>query len=164
MDPAQLGKIYKALTLFLVTDTRPFSLVEGDGFATFMKTIDSRIPLPSRKVLKERYLPEIFLELKNDVRAIILENSLTCNITCDYWTCGVTNDAYLTVICHRITKNFEYYNFNLGTPCLNYSHTGELTADVLENILEEWGLLELEMITITTDKGANMVKGVALLA
>ena len=66
MDPAQLGKIYKALTLFLVTDTRPFSLFEGDGFATFMKTIDSRVAFLSHleKFLKNAIFLKYFLNWK----------------------------------------------------------------------------------------------------
>ena len=102
----KIDKIYRAPTLFLILDMRPFALVKGEGFRNFLKVIDARFDLPSRKVFRQKYFPDIVNEVKNEVRAIILTNALTCNVTCDFWTCSASQNAYFTLTCHLITQDF----------------------------------------------------------
>lgn len=64
MDPVYLGKVYRALTLFIIDDMRPFNLVEGSGFKKFIKAIDPRLTMCDRKAIKNRYMKEIYLETK----------------------------------------------------------------------------------------------------
>ena len=99
--------------MFLVQDLRPIRVIGGSGFVKFLNILEPKLKLISRNTLKQNYLKPIYIQLKNKVKTIILNNCVSFNMTTDYWTSSVQNNAYITFTLHMISKEFINYNFVL---------------------------------------------------
>ncbi|XP_008178503.1 zinc finger BED domain-containing protein 1-like [Acyrthosiphon pisum] len=83
----------------------------------------------------------------------MLENVASLSITTDIWTSD-NNIAYLTVTCHFIFDD-RLYSPVLATREMRESHTGVNIANLLSNILNEWGIKD-KIVTIVSDNGSNI--------
>lgn len=98
------SNIDEALSRRVVLDLQPFSIVENFGFKHFMRTLDPKYILRSRRFLKD-------VTMKNwyESSLVKLEDILNeiqyCSLTTDTRTSRV-NVNYLTVTCHFI-ENFN---------------------------------------------------------
>ncbi|XP_051982267.1 zinc finger BED domain-containing protein 4-like [Xyrauchen texanus] len=109
----------RSLGEMIVRDLQPMSVVEDEGFQAFVKALDPRYKLPSRKKMTETYLVNMFDECKDKVRAT-LQNAPSVVLTTDMWT-SVSTEAYLTVTCHVI-ENWQTKDFVLET-AIFHGHT-----------------------------------------
>ena len=55
------------MTSFLIQDMRPFNLIEGQGFIDFVKVLEPKIVIPSKKTLKNKYLEPIYHQQREKV-------------------------------------------------------------------------------------------------
>ena len=48
----------------IVKDLRPVNIVENEGFRYFIAALDPLFTLPSRKTLREKWIPLVYNEVK----------------------------------------------------------------------------------------------------
>ena len=83
---AHMKFILRALAIFLVRGMHPLSMVEDEHFREFIKAIDPRIELPSRKTLSHTILPELYAEAKARLFTELSQAEYIA-LTTDCWTC-----------------------------------------------------------------------------
>nr|XP_020464748.1 zinc finger BED domain-containing protein 1-like [Monopterus albus] len=140
----------------IVKDLQPVSLVEDDGFRNFVRTLDPRYKIPSRKTMMQGKLPVLYDDCCTKVRKALhgVENVLTT----DMWTSRAT-EAYLTVSCHIIDETWQMPGCVLETCSVSGGHTADSICSILTRIAEEWGITT-KILAVITDNGANMVAAV----
>lgn len=149
--------ITRRLSEMIVKDLQPLSIVEDVGFRNFVKTLEPRYKIPSRKTLMEGKLPALYEECSSKVRKALssVDNVV---LTTDMWTSTAT-EAYLTVSCHIIDENWQMLAYVLETCSVSGQHTADNICSQLTRIAEEWSISE-KIQAVVTDNGANMVAAV----
>ncbi|CAI5983365.1 unnamed protein product [Closterium sp. NIES-65] len=84
------------------------------------------------------------------------------SLTFDIWT-GENNVAFMGVTAHYVTSDFQLKQAVIDFRELKGSHTGDLIADELEEVLREWGL-EKMLFAVTCDNAENNSRAMRLLA
>lgn len=141
----------------IVKDLQPLSMVENDGFRNFVRTLDPRYQIPSRKYLMERNLPALYEDCSSRVRKAMssVDNVV---LKTDMWTPRAT-EAYLAVSCHIRDENWQMLAYVLETCSLPGKHSADNICSQLTRIVEEWGIAD-KILSVVTDNGANMVAAV----
>lgn len=121
----------------IVRDLQPVSTVEDRGFLAFVKTLDPRYQIPSRKALMESTINKMYAECKAEAMEK-LQHANHVILTKDMWTLRST-EAYLTVSCHFI-NNWQMQEVVLETSNFTAQHTAENISAELKRISEEWGV------------------------
>nr|XP_043069341.1 E3 SUMO-protein ligase ZBED1-like [Drosophila bipectinata] len=147
----------KYVMLMIARDVQPFSMVEDDGFRNLMQQMDPKYKMPSRTFFREVMLPKIYKDLRKDLECE-LEGVQYVAITTDGWT-SRANEAYITVTCHYVNKQFQLITAVLSTASLltPTNHSAMNIADTIRQVLNEWKLLH-KVVTIVTDNDATMKK------
>ncbi|XP_053319673.1 E3 SUMO-protein ligase ZBED1-like [Spea bombifrons] len=99
--PQQATIITDSILKMLVTDMRPLSMVEDQGFKIMVSVLNPGYTLPSRTnftKLVERKYQEAFQNVKHAISA----NDCRIAFTADIWT-SVATEAYLGITCHYMT-------------------------------------------------------------
>ncbi len=148
-----------ALLEMVATDMQPSSIVDDKGFGKFVRLLDSRYQLPSRRTLMRR-LPGKYDEVKIRVKNQLNSSSHVC-LTTDIWT-SRTTQGYLTVTCHFINTSWKMQSFVLETFNLCASHTAENIAATLKRVADEWNITE-KIVALVTDNAANVVAAARIL-
>jgi len=102
-------------------------------------------------------LPKLYDELKEHLKSELNVVNYVA-ITTDEWT-SLANEAYITVTCHFVNKNFELITAVLSTATLATptNHSAANVAESLMQVLSEWGL-QKKVVSIVTDNDATMKK------
>ncbi|MGH0159335.1 UNVERIFIED_CONTAM: hypothetical protein FKN15_045766 [Acipenser sinensis] len=140
----------------IVRDLQPISIVEDRGFNAFVKTLDPRYKIPSRKRLMEGTIADMYKDCQEKVRANC-QRAHSVVLTTDVWTSRST-EAYLTVSCHFI-DNWQMQEFVLETCSFYGQHTADNISLELKRITDEWGITQ-KVVAVVTDSGVNMVSAV----
>lgn len=118
-----------------------------------------RYDIPSRKVLSQTIIPNIFSKVKSKVQNVLNEASHVA-VTTDIWT-SLNTDSFITLTAHLLDKNQEELKtVVLCTKKLTGNHTANLLSEVITNELIEWNILS-KVFGIVIDGGANGVKMVS---
>ncbi|CAI5537644.1 unnamed protein product [Closterium sp. Naga37s-1] len=101
---------------------------------------------------------------REDMRQLLVGDGLAgrMSLTFDIWT-GENNVAFMAVTCHYVTSDFQLKPAVIDFRELKGSHTGDLIADELEEVLREWGL-EKMLFAVTCDNAENNSRAMRLLA
>ncbi|KAL7854971.1 hypothetical protein SRHO_G00033500 [Serrasalmus rhombeus] len=145
----------------IITDMRPLSMVEDEGFNRMICTFNPGYTLPSRThftKLMERKYEETFKE----VRTVINTNHSKLALTADIWT-SVANEAYLGITCHYITDDWDMQSICLTTMPLQDRHTASNIAEWLEEVVARFEIPASKIIAIVHDNGANVVAAANIL-
>lgn len=138
----------------IVKDLQPVSVVEDEGFRNFVKTLDHRYTIPSRKNLMGEKIPALYEECRSKVKkALDAANSVV--LTTDMWTSRAT-EAYLTVSYHIIDENWQMQAYVLETSSFSGQHSADNICSELKRITDEWGITA-KVHAVITGNGANMV-------
>lgn len=141
----------------MAVDLQPVSIVEDPGFQEFVKELDPRYEIPSRRSLMRTDFPELFKSAQAAVESDLSE-ATDITITTDLWTSRAA-DAYLSVTCHFIDKEWKMKSFVLSTTHMPGQHTAEKIALKLKTNFEVWHISG-KFQAVVTDNGANMVAGI----
>lgn len=141
------------IAMFIVKDLRPFSVVSNEGFRALVQTLDPRYTIPSRTYFSETAIPDMYDQVKADVK-LQLSKASSVALTTDGWTSRAT-ESYVTITSTHISDDWQMHNYVLQTRELPLSHTGENIANVLKDAINEWGLPECS--ALVTDNAANML-------
>ncbi|CAI5991819.1 unnamed protein product [Closterium sp. NIES-64] len=101
---------------------------------------------------------------REDMRQLLVGDGLAgrMSLTFDIWT-GENNVAFMGVTAHYVTSDFQLKQAGIDFRELKGSHTGDLIADELEEVLREWGL-EKMLFAVTCDNAENNSRAMRLLA
>ncbi|KAJ0002708.1 hypothetical protein NQD34_007857 [Periophthalmus magnuspinnatus] len=136
----------------MIKDSRPFSIMEDEGFVELMKIVDPNYILPNRKALKEM-IEKKYNEAKEKSKEQ-LQKASALSLTSDMWT-SINMEAYLAVTCHFFHDD-QLCSTLLGVKHFPQSHTAENFAEGHINLMEEWGIREITKFLIT-DGASNMI-------
>ncbi|XP_077062361.1 E3 SUMO-protein ligase ZBED1-like [Siphateles boraxobius] len=159
--PQQAAVLTDSILNMLVTDMRPLSMVEDDGFTKMIHTLNPGYTLPSRThftKLMERKYEETFKEVKTAINT----NNSKLALTTDVWT-SVATEAYLGVTCHYITDDWDMQSICLTTMPLHDRHTASNIAECLEQVVARFEIPPSKIIAIVHDNGANIVAAANIL-
>ena len=149
---------------WMAASLHPYSLVEEDGFRNVMKLAEPNYVVPSATTFSRRIIPSLVEELKKEIKDIISKekNKLaSVSFTTDMWTSG-NNMSYIAITCHFVLDDsFTIESVCLGQYYFEGQHTGNNIRQKIEQCMEEWDLLDLNVPTyIITDNARNFVSAV----
>uniref|UniRef100_A0A3B1JDP8 BED-type domain-containing protein n=1 Tax=Astyanax mexicanus TaxID=7994 RepID=A0A3B1JDP8_ASTMX len=156
-DSPRAEEITRGLAGMIVKDLQPLSIVQDKGFQDFVKTLDPKYRIPSRKSLSEGKLPALYKDCSSKVRRALNEVDNVV-LTTDMWT-SRTTEGYLTVTSHIVNEHWQMQAFVLETCAFPGQHTADNICSQLTRIVEEWGI-KGKIVAVVTDNGANMVAAV----
>ena len=150
----------QAVIDWIILDIQPFKVVEGEAFRNMISNFDPNYQLPTRNTIKN-FIIKSFNERKNLVKNYIKNIPGKVSITTDIWS-SLKNESFLGITVHFIDENWMLRHFTLDIFKFEGSHTGQLIADKIYEILVEFGL-ESKTISMTTDNASNMVSCAKIL-
>ncbi len=154
------GKKWKELTdavmFYIAKDCLPLYTVEKPGFKNLVSTFDSRYDLPSRSYFSRTALPELYAEVRDQVKAE-LEPITYFSATTDLWSSDDSLTPYISYTVHFLNNDWKLQSRCLQTKFLPEDHTGEVLSDSLEDTLSTWNLAVECQVCITTDSAANII-------
>ncbi|KAL4107281.1 hypothetical protein QTP88_017652 [Uroleucon formosanum] len=160
LSPERTEEIHKALSKMIAMNQMPLSFCSSPGFKYFMNVVDPNYKPCSAESVKNR-----LKLLTSDIRQLIKKelNEVT-NVSCttDCWT-SISQDSYITIICHTIDQHWKPKSYTLTTHEVNERHhTAVNLAHHLKKSLIEWEI-EKKISSIVTDNAANVINAVSQL-
>ncbi|XP_040151483.1 E3 SUMO-protein ligase ZBED1-like [Anopheles arabiensis] len=160
MSAESKKKIDTLLLLMICKEYQPFSVVENEYFARFVKALNPKYVLPTRKSISNGALPALY----NDTLKVVQTNLLTAStisLTADCWT-SINNDSFCAVTAHYINSKYELCSQLLDCSEFCKSHTGKNVADLITNITDSFNITS-KLVTLVTDNASNMLSAATLL-
>ncbi|CAI5987401.1 unnamed protein product [Closterium sp. NIES-64] len=158
-------QLREGLVLLFAAADLPFRLVECREFKAFVQMLNpgAALLLSSRHRLA-RDMQAYGEAAREDMRQLLVGDGLAgrMSLTFDIWT-GENNVAFMGVTAHYVTSDFQLKQAVIDFRELKGSHTGDLIADELEEVLREWGL-EKMLFAVTCDNAENNSRAMRLLA
>ncbi|KAM7500827.1 hypothetical protein LguiA_025241 [Lonicera macranthoides] len=142
---------------WVIRAEQPFRAVEHPAFKDFIKDLQPKFRIPSRKLVAKGVW-DLFLMEKAKIMSVI--GDLRVSITTDTWT-SIQNINYMVVTAH-----FLDYEWSLHKRIINFikitSHKGEDIGRVLDGCLSDWGIQKVFSITVdnasANDKAVDYMK------
>jgi hypothetical protein len=150
-----MKELHLAATEWIVLDSLPFNMLQGEGFKRFIKKIDPKFRIPNNKTIKNIIADKYSIQ-KTKIKKLINDTCVTATITTDLWT-SRSKEGYIGVTCHWLSPNFEPIDILLAIERMTYPHTNEIILNYLKNLVEEFELSN-KIICGVTDNGSNMQK------
>ncbi|KAH9374227.1 hypothetical protein HPB48_013712 [Haemaphysalis longicornis] len=150
--------IAQALVTWIVSSSRPLSIVEDDGLANVLK-IASGSPCyqpPSRRAVDAR-VGALYNRKKSDVQAELSTSSFI-SLTADFWT-SVTNDAYLGVTAHWIDDDWVLRSATLQVRHIPEWHAADQCASEILEAAIDWRI-DANVVAVCTDNARKICLGV----
>ncbi|CAG8453427.1 3191_t:CDS:1 [Scutellospora calospora] len=144
----------QAIFEWIILALKPFNVVENKAFQNMIKKLDPFYQVPKRKAIYNLAISQ-FYEQRNLIKNYLSNIISKVALTADFWT-SLKMESFLAITIHFIDKNWNLQHFVLDIFQFKGSHTGEIIADKIYNLLEEFEI-ETKVISLTTDNGANMI-------
>ncbi|KAI7965271.1 hypothetical protein MJO29_003369 [Puccinia striiformis f. sp. tritici] len=147
------------LAEMIVRHEYAFNMVEHPGFITFMQTAQPKFMIPGRMTVRNDCV-----KLYNQLKAIQISKMAKVNhisLTTDLWTSSDLT-GYMVVTAHYIDEDFLLNKSIISFRPLLSPHTGQVIADRLSQVLNEWGALN-KLAFITLDNASSNNVAVARL-
>ena len=139
---------------YLIKDLKPITGVDSAGFRFLLEQFNPRFKLPTKNYFRDNLLPQVFEEVKAQIKIELGESIERYAITTDGWTSQDTVD-YVTTTVHFVNSNYELKSFVLQTLPLGTQHTAENMANLMREIALDWSFRDVFAVT---DNASNMVK------
>lgn len=154
----------RKLAIMIARDFQPLSIVEDKGFLDFIKVLNPRYAIPSRKTMTNSILPECYEIAKQNLKDL-LEKVHSVSLTIDEWT-STANESYLGITCHffeeLLNSSINLHSTALDILLIEKDKTANNLSELIRNCLNEWGIFD-KVNHIVTDNAANMKLTVELL-
>ena len=144
----------------IVADLQPATIVEDQGFLSFLRTLDPWYNPPSRRSIMRTLLPEKYRSEREALQASISSVKYV-SLTSDIWTSRQA-EGFMTVTCHYVTNDWKLTSAVLETVSFSASHTAENIAKELGRVADEWSI-KAKISCIVTDNASNRIAAVRLL-
>lgn len=82
----RLDKMNDSLMKFIVATDQSLSIVSNKYFKSFVSSLNSRFKLPCRQTVTHRFLLEISITVKEQIKIILNDKIEAIAITADNWT------------------------------------------------------------------------------
>ena len=162
LDDKGSKKCTLAVTKFLATGMQPYSLVDEEPFREMVKTLNPRYIMPGRKYFSNTAIPKLYLDAVEKLKGMLPKSNEHLSLTCDCWT-SLAGQPYLAITAHFIDSNWNLISACLNCCYFDENHSAENIKKIIQNKLEEWGLLLQSVVSCTTDNGANVISAAELL-
>ncbi|KAL4132161.1 hypothetical protein QTP88_009368 [Uroleucon formosanum] len=155
--------ITEKIVEMIALDYQPISIIEDYGFKRVIAAAEDRYFLPSRKLLSQKLIPELYANKKKLLMTEIkmdLENIKSISFTFDLWS-SQTQQSYISLTCHYLTNKFKLKNETLGCSYFPGEHTGNALYNKIKNMIAKWNI-EIEnsdsniSIFFVTDNARNI--------
>jgi hypothetical protein len=155
----QQKRAEELLSTMMARNALPLHLVVNEDFNEFIRYLKPGFKVPDRKTLTVELLPKLQEKVKKEMMKR-KKDILQFSCTFDSWT-SLANQNYMAVTYHGINRSWQRVSFVLGVlPVKKKSETADYVVELLEEVLERWGLSGDDMIGTTTD-GASVMKKAA---
>ena len=146
---------------WIAKDCRPINIVEDKGLAEVLQVAsrDAFYKPPSRGTVMTKIHDLYKTEKKKKEEDLAVADYVA--LTGDHWT-SVSNNNYLGVTAHHITKTWELKSFALTTMKTEERHFAEACAEQFLTVARKWEI-EGKVTTIGTDSARNMIAAARLL-
>lgn len=158
-SPTDKEKLTDAVAKFVVSTCSPYSIVESDGFRNLMKVAAPNYDVPSRRTFSDRKIPQLFIKMRDHIVSVV-SHAPYVSLTMDAWTAG-NKRHFLGVTCSTIMDNWRMGSFTIACREADMSHTAANLQILLEEVLDDFGIDKANVVSITTDRAANMLAAVA---
>ncbi|XP_060758390.1 E3 SUMO-protein ligase ZBED1-like [Neoarius graeffei] len=154
-------KLTDTIARWIAKDCRPINIVEDTGLAEVLKvaTFDAFYKPPSRGTVITK-INKLY-DAKKKTKEEDLASAEYVALTGDHWT-SVSNNNYLGVTAHHITKIWELKSFALTVMKTEARHFAEACAQQFQTVAHKWKI-EGKISTIGTDSARNMTAAAKLL-
>ncbi|XP_074034348.1 E3 SUMO-protein ligase ZBED1-like [Leptinotarsa decemlineata] len=149
-------KIDRCLMSLFTKDYQPFSVVEDEGFRSFVNCLNPAYQLPSRKTITYTLLPSIYEETFHNLQSKI-KDVRSVTLTTDCWT-SINIESFMAVTIHYI-DNFQLHSALLECSSFPQDHTSENLANQLKKVVVTWGL-ENKILIAVSDNTLNIKKAI----
>ncbi|XP_051797511.1 E3 SUMO-protein ligase ZBED1-like isoform X2 [Acanthochromis polyacanthus] len=154
----QAKELNHAVAYYIAKDMLPFHSVEKPGFQYLMRKAVPQYKVPSRTHFSTNEIPKLYME----VRASIEEQIIGVEwfgATTDVWTSsGGGGEPYISFTVHYVNADWELKAHCLEALYFPEDHTADHITEMVENMLQDWGLSTENLTGITTDNATNMKK------
>ena len=148
--------ITKRLAVFVGSSNTPNSVVENVDFQQFVKSLDSRYPIPGRTLLGKE-LDKVLVDLKASIQTYLCA-ARKVSLCADIWSKKGLTSSYLGLTAHFFScHDHRKHCVTLAVRKMQGRHTAENVREVVEEVMKEWGIAESKVRVIITDNGSNMV-------
>jgi len=156
-DHASAVLATKYLAEMIATDLQPNSIVENVGFVRYSRNLEPRYVLPSRRLLSERIIPDMYLKVKESVqKSVSAANKLS--FTTDIWTESNTTKPFIGVSVHWIDSHWDRKFAVLNCEEFNGRHSGDMIAEKFGTVLTAWNIPKESCHLVLRDNAANTVR------
>ena len=139
----------------IIRDTRPFSIVEDQGFLALINYLNPRYDMIARSTIRDKRLPALYNLKKDEIKKELME-SQSVAVTTDSWT-SISTQSYTTITAHYIDKDWVQKSKVLYTRSNGKRHTSENLEAELRDCLIEFGI-DSKVDYIVTDNANNITK------
>ncbi|XP_046963301.1 zinc finger BED domain-containing protein 4-like [Vanessa cardui] len=133
----------------------PFNFIEGIGFRRFVHAAQPKYNLKKRQYytshLCDYVYPKIYEKIKN-----LIKDLQYMSFTTDIWTEPGAGVSLLSFTVHGINDDFKRVSLVLKCVTLEERHTGDVIAQKLDEIREEWDIPRQKLHAMVRDGGSNM--------
>lgn len=155
---ADKEKMTEGIAVFVATTCSSYSIVERPGFRHMMKIAMPNYQVPCRKTFSDRKIPALYIKMQEHVKYVVSRAPFV-SLTMDAWTAG-NKRHFVGVTCAFVTSDWRLESFALACREADFKHTGDNLKVFLEDVLQDFGIVQDKVSAITTDRGANMLSAV----
>ncbi|KAI7790056.1 putative zinc finger BED domain-containing protein 4-like, partial [Triplophysa rosa] len=156
----QAAEFSDSILNMIVTDMRPLSMVEDDGFKAMISTFNPKYELPSRTFFMKK-MEKKYECIKGKLKKALQETD-SIALTTDIWT-SVATEAYLGVTCHYLGEDWEMLSHCLTTMPLEERHTAANIAEWIQDVTAKFDIPPEKIKAVVHDNGANVVAAAKIL-
>ena len=148
--------ITRQLAIFVGGTNVPNSIVENEAFMSFVKSLDSRYPVPGRALISKE-IDKVVITLKQNMLAL-MSQARKIALCADIWSKKGLTSSYLGVTAHFFSrKDHRKHVVTLCVKRMPSPHTAVHVREKVEEVLHDWELSADKVSLIITDSGSNMV-------
>ena len=146
----------------IVNNGLALRIVEDEDLKKLLSYLRPGYRGPSRYKLVEHLLPQMCKEMNAVIRSKLA--TMDCYaISIDGWE-SATSHKYVAVTCHGINRDtWKLESFLLRVGHVTGSETGEFIAELVAEVLRDWGIPMERVVSNTTDGASNMGLGARIL-
>lgn len=135
-------------------------IVEEKEIQKFVKMLNPKYTLPTRKILSETLLSKVYNKILEGIKRQIAKAVAIC-VTTEGWT-SITNDRYIAITAHYIDQESDKFN-SVMIGCIHFEewHTSSNLSEFLKSKFLEWGI-ENAIVAFVSDNTVNMLNAVRL--
>ncbi|CAG8842323.1 32534_t:CDS:1, partial [Racocetra persica] len=144
----------QAIFKWIILSLKLFKVVEEKAFYNMVQKLDPFYQIPTRKTIHNLVINQ-FNQQRNLIKDYFSKISNNVALIANFWT-SLKMKNFIAITIHFIDNNWKLQHFVLDIFQFKGSHTGQLIADKIYNLLEEFQI-ETKIIGLTTDNAANMI-------